>query len=639
MTGHWAQIYSPKKQETLNLVMAGLIPQSFIDDLLSRIDIVDVIDKRVSLKKTGKNYSACCPFHQEKTPSFSVQPDRQFYYCFGCGAGGNALGFVMNFEQQDFPQAVESLARDHGMEVPREESKAATRKHSENAKLLDILERASKYYQYQLRKHENGKSAVDYLKERGVSGEIARDFGIGYAPLGWDNLLKAIGVNNAEQSALLKAGMIIQKERRTPEEKDTEKSTETSAQYYDRFRHRIVFPIRDSRGRTIAFGGRVLGDDKPKYLNSPETPVFHKGSELYGLYESRKSGQKSSRLLLVEGYMDVIALAQCGIRNAVATLGTATSTRHLTRMFRLVSEIVFCFDGDAAGRTAAWRALEATLPLMEDGRQVKFLFLPEGEDPDTLVRKIGEEDFNRQVEKATPLEDFFFDKLSVDLDTSSIEGKARLSNLVKPLIKQFPHGVYAQLMLDRLSASLGVSSESLNKLMEKQPEESSPHTFEPIQDISSYSPRPNNNYAKQSSNKTRPGLQIGSYRKPASLKAIELLLGNPEIALQIKQDLGPLRSAEDESRKLLLSLIELVQQSPDIETFTLLGYCYGTGLGGQLTQLLKSEKITPTEGVEEEFLQILDSILSDITKKLLLLELKDQLKSRVGMLDPPKDQG
>jgi len=500
------------------------------------------------------------------------------------------------------------------------------------------LERASKYYQYQLRKHENGKSAVDYLKERGVSGEIARDFGIGYAPPGWDNLLKAIGVTNAEQSALLKAGMVIQKERRTTEGKEAGTSAKTGPQYYDRFRHRIVFPIRDSRGRTIAFGGRVLGDDKPKYLNSPETPVFHKGSELYGLYESRKSGQKSSRLLLVEGYMDVIALAQCGIRNAVATLGTATSTRHLIRMFRLVSEIVFCFDGDAAGRTAAWRALEATLPLMEDGRQVKFLFLPEGEDPDTLVRKIGNEDFNSRIEKATPLEDFFFDKLSIDLDTHSIEGKARLSNLAKPLIKQFPHGVYAQLMLDRLSTSLGVSSESLNKLMEKKPEESSPPTLDHIQDISSYYPRPSNNYAKKTSSNTGSASQIGSYRKSASLKAIELLIGNPEIALQIKQDLAPLRSAEDESRKLLLSLIELVQQSPDIETFTLLGYCYGTSLGSQLTQLLKSEKITPTEGVEEEFLQILDSILSDITKKLKLLQLKNQLKSRVDALNPSKDQ-
>jgi len=307
-------------------------------------------------------------------------------------------------------------------------------------------------------------------------------------------------------------------------------------------------------------------------------------------------------------------------------------------MFRLVSEIVFCFDGDAAGRTAAWRALEATLPLMEDGRQVKFLFLPEGEDPDTLVRKIGNEDFNSRIEKATPLEDFFFDKLSIDLDTHSIEGKARLSNLAKPLIKQFPHGVYAQLMLDRLSTSLGVSSESLNKLMEKKPEESSPPTLDHIQDISSYYPRPSNNYAKKTSSNTGSASQIGSYRKSASLKAIELLIGNPEIALQIKQDLAPLRSAEDESRKLLLSLIELVQQSPDIETFTLLGYCYGTSLGSQLTQLLKSEKITPTEGVEEEFLQILDSILSDITKKLKLLQLKNQLKSRVDALNPSKDQ-
>ena len=604
--------------------MAGLIPQTFIDDLLNRSDIVDVIDKRVSLKKTGKNYSACCPFHKEKTASFSVQPERQFYYCFGCGAGGNAIGFIMNFDQVDFPQAVETLARDNGMEVPREESKEATRKQSEHGKILDVLERASKFYQYQLRQHDNRETAIDYLKARGVSGEIARDYGLGYAPPGWDNLLTALAEEGAEQTQLLRAGLVIEKDRANAD--DATKADAATPHYYDRFRHRIMFPIRDSRGRTIAFGGRVLGDDKPKYLNSPETPVFHKGSELYGLYECKKSGGKYKRMLLVEGYMDVIALAQMGIRNAVATLGTATSTNHLTRLFRIVPEIVFCFDGDQAGRTAAWRALETVLPLIEDGRQVRFLFLPEGEDPDTLVREIGEQHFNARIEQATPLENFFFDKLSQGIDVTTIEGKARLSNLAKPLIKLLPHGVYGQLMLDRLAKTLGVNSEALQLLQESKP-------IEPAAPPPNMSPPyrgAEQRGSRGASNSSQNASRLAAYRRPLSLKAIELLLRNPEIALHLKQNLTPLHTAEDEGRKLLLALIELVQSEPKTETFTLLGYCYGTSLGSQLTQLLKSETITPTEGLEEEFNQILDNILSDIVHTLDRLQLKSQLNSRFG---------
>jgi len=602
--------------------MAGLIPQSFIDDLLHRTDIVEIIDKRVALKKQGHNYTACCPFHQEKTPSFSVNQDRQFYYCFGCGAGGNAIGFVMNFDQVEFPQAVDTLAGYAGLEVPREESKAQQRKSSENARIIEVLEFASKFYQFQLRQHPHKEKAVSYLKKRGVSGEIARDFGLGYAPPGWDNLLSAVGTDEKLQQSLLRAGLIIQRDKKNESENSKEER-----QYYDRFRERIVFPIRDSRGRTIAFGGRVLNDDKPKYLNSPETPVFHKGSELYGLWEAKRSKEKFSKLLLVEGYMDVIALAQMGIRNAVATLGTATSARHLTRMFRQVSEVVFCFDGDDAGNAAAWRALETTLPLMDDGRQVKFLFLPAGADPDTHVRAIGTEKFLQELNEATALEDFFFEKLSAGLDVNSIEGKARLSNLAKKYIRQIPRGVYAQLMLDRLSQILGVSSESLDQLLasDSPAADPSPPPAPPPQ---------HSNWLPGQTNKNT-GTNLSVYRKPASLKAIELLLRNPEIALSVTQDLEPLHSAEDEARKLLLSLIEMVRKDPNTETFTMLGYCYGTSLGGQLTQLLKDEKITPQEGVEEEFLQILDNILSDIVKKLELLQLKDELKSKVSA---PKDQ-
>ncbi len=610
--------------------MAGLIPQSFIDDLLHRVDIIEVVDKRVSLKKSGKNYSACCPFHNEKTPSFSVQPEKQFFYCFGCGAGGNAIGFVMQYDGVDFPQAVETLARDAGLEVPREESKAEARRHSENNKLLDVLDEASRFYQQQLRKHAQKDEAVNYLRGRGLSGEIARDFGLGFAPPGWDNLLSAIGGNTEADQALLKAGLIIQKEN--AKEGDERK-------YYDRFRHRIMFPIRDSRGRTVAFGGRVLGDDKPKYLNSPETPVFHKGSELYGLYEAKKANSKFSRILMVEGYMDVIALAQNGIRNAVATLGTATSDRHMLRLFRQTPEVVYCFDGDEAGRTAAWRALENTLPLMEDGRQVRFLFLPDGADPDDFVRQNGKQAFEEAVAKASPLEDFFFDKLSAGLELETIEGRARLSNLAKPLIRRFPRGIYSQLMLDRLSDTLGMNKESIDELLKEAPPEPPPSDYDgmapmetedgppldlapPMQGTAQRGPRSSPAFARAAPNKPR--------HKPNSLKAIELLLRNPELALGLEQDLEPLRNADDESRKLLLSLIEMVRRDPHTETYTLLGYCYGTTLGGQLTQLLKSEKITPVEGMEQEFKQIIDSILSDIRKKLELLQLKDVLKSRVA---------
>ena len=607
--------------------MAGLIPQTFIDDLLSRADIVEVVDKRISLKKSGKNYSACCPFHKEKTPSFSVQPERQFYYCFGCGAGGNAIGFIMNFDQTDFPQAVASLARDNGMEVPREENAAATRRQSENSKLFEVLEEASKFYCQQLRRHAQRKSAVDYLKARGVSGEVARDFCIGYAAPGWDNLLKAIAGDANEQKSLLKAGMVIEKEpRKAPGSENT--STEP-ARYYDRFRDRIIFPIRDSRGRTIAFGGRVLGDDKPKYLNSPETTVFHKGAELYGLFEAKKANNKLKRILIVEGYMDVIALAQMGIRNSVATLGTATSDRHLTRLFRLVPEVVFCFDGDNAGRTAAWRALEASLSEMQDGRQVKFLFLPEGEDPDTLVRKIGEAAFNLLIEKATPLEQFFFQKLSEGLDIKTIEGRARLSNVAKPLIAKFPKGIYGQLMLDKLSETLGVASESLDKLIDSHskqtkgssapPPPPSPADSPPMNEAAPYEP-----VFDQSSNpSSRPwtpnpkptSSDLNVYRKPAAVKAIELLMQNPEVGLSITADLSPLYSAGDEGRQLLLSLIDMVRRDPETDTPTLLGYCSGSPFGNQITRL-KSENITPIEGLEQEFLQILDKILSDVVKKL-----------------------
>lgn len=609
--------------------MAGLIPQSFIDDLLGRADIVDVIDKRVALKKTGKNYSACCPFHNEKSPSFSVQPEKQFYYCFGCGAGGNAIGFIMNFESVDFPQAVETLARDNGLEVPREESKAATKRRAENADIYALLEEASAYYQKQLRQHEAKAAAVDYLQGRGLTGAIARDFCLGYAPPGWDNLLNACATSPEHERQLLKAGMVIERDK-------GQSGGGSKFAGYDRFRHRIMFPIRDARGRTIAFGGRVLGDDKPKYLNSPETPVFHKGSELYGLYEARKSSNKLSRLLIVEGYMDVIALAQMGIRNAVATLGTATSGTHLTRLFRMVPEVVFCFDGDKAGRTAAWRALEATLPLMEDGRQVRFLFLPEGEDPDTLVREIGQEAFESLVDNATPLEQFFFDKLGSELDLDSHQGRGKLKELAQPLITQLPDGVFSLLMREQLATRLGISSDSLNTLLakasqtapEQQPVYQGPHSQpRPTQKDATYSGSPPRARASSASTALK--------RTPSSLKAIQLLLANPEAALAMERGPEKLNLAADNTTRVLAKLIEMVLADPHIDTYALLGYCAGAEFYAELTQLLKQEKITPVEGATNEFVQIVDGLILRIEQeqrsaalRAILASKRDEIRGR-----------
>jgi DNA primase len=616
--------------------MAGLIPQAFIDDLLARVDIVDVIDKRIKLRKTGKNYSALCPFHTEKSPSFSVEPDKQFYYCFGCGAGGNALGFVMEYERMDFPQAVESLASDYGLEVPREEGRSKQSTQSENKPLYDVLHEANAWYQQQLRTHAQRERAVAYLKGRGLSGAIAKTFGIGFAPPGWDNLLRALGSKPAAIEAMLSAGLLIKREA------DAEKQGQ-----YDRFRDRIMFPIRDTRGRVIGFGGRVLTDEKPKYLNSPETPVYHKANELYGLYEARRTNPRLTRFVIVEGYMDVVALAQHGIDYAVATLGTATNGTHLNRLFRLVSEVIYCFDGDAAGRTAAWRGMQATLPVLEDGRQVRFLFLPEGEDPDTLVRKIGKERFSGLIDGATPLADFFFDHLAEGLDLASIEGRARLSSLAAPLLRQMPMGLYRQLMIERLAGIAGVESRSIEALVLKSTPAPAPAASvdAPPEDypVPPDYDEPPRRAPGGPGNAARVPAAAGQAReKPlprsTGLKAIELLLYQPAVAVGLQRDLEPLRETGDEYTDLLLELLELVAQNPTINTYTMLGHCYGTPQGNQLTQLLKNEKITPLEGVASEFTYLLDSLLGEARKKQYKKQLLEQLKPRVratGAADSP----
>jgi DNA primase len=432
--------------------MAGQIPQRFIDDLLARVDVVEVVGERVQLKKAGRNHSGLCPFHQEKTPSFTVSADKQFYHCFGCGAHGNALRFLMEYDKLRFPEAVEQLAARLGLEVPREgaddpRTQARERKRQEAVNLLEV---SAGFYRERLKMPE-GQQARDYLARRGLSEEVQRDFGIGYAPNDWEGLKRHLGARGIPESVQVEYGLLVQREE--------------SGRTYDRFRDRVMFPIRDVRGRTIAFGGRVLGDAKPKYLNSPETPVFHKGRELYGLFEARQANAKLERLVIVEGYMDVVALAQFGIRNAVATLGTSTSEEHLSRLFRMVDEVVFCFDGDRAGRQAASRALETVLPQMIDGRQARFLFLPEGEDPDTLVRREGAEAFEDRITCASPLSEFLFDQAARGRDLAQVEERERFASEVLKAARRLPRGMLQTLLLGELSRRTGVNQSRFEALM------------------------------------------------------------------------------------------------------------------------------------------------------------------------------
>ena len=425
--------------------MAGRIPSEFIDQLLSKADIVDVINARIPLKKAGREYHACCPFHHEKTPSFTVSPVKQFYHCFGCGMHGSAISFLMEYDNLTFPDAVEELARQAGVEVPREGNDF---QGPDYRPLYELLEECRKFFSWQLRNHASAQTAIDYLKQRGLSGDVAATYQIGFAPQGWDNILKQIGTTTKRLEQLTETGMVTQNEDK---------------KQYDRFRERIMFPIRDRRGRVIGFGGRILGDGKPKYLNSPETPIFHKGQELYGLYEARQAQKQINKLLVVEGYMDVVAVAQFGINYAVATLGTATTAQHIELIFRTTQEVIFCFDGDRAGRAAAWKALETVLPHMRDGKQAGFLFLPDNEDPDTLIRKEGKEKFEERINNALPLSEYLFSKIEEQVDTRSIDGKVRYAELLKPYIEQLPTGLFKEMLNQQLNDMVGVHKKPQTK--------------------------------------------------------------------------------------------------------------------------------------------------------------------------------
>jgi DNA primase len=587
--------------------MAGRIPQAFLDDLLERVDIVEVIDRRVKLRKSGKNYTARCPFHEEKTPSFSVNPDKQFYYCFGCGAGGNALGFLMDYENLDFPRAVEALAASAGLEVPREPARGGQEnpeREQGNKALYALMEEVATYYRRQLRQHPQANRAVSYLKQRGLTGEIAKRFDLGFAPPGWHNLLKALGDTPARQALLKDSGMLVENE---------------DGKLYDRFRDRVVFPIRDQRGRVVAFGGRVLGDDKPKYLNSPETGIFHKGRELYGLFEARQANRKLERLLVVEGYMDVIALAQHGISNATATLGTATSRAHLERIYRLCPEVVFCFDGDEAGRKAAIRAMEAALPCMEDGRQARFLFLPEGEDPDTMVRSGGAEHFQELVRSAMPLEQFLFESVAEGLDTSSMDGKARLSKQALPYLRQLPEGVYRQLMFQALAQRTGLDLASLMQL-----EPAAPPPAPPAPDYHHPGPAHSGEPEPPSQPRRREATSARStgYSNMAQ-SAIALLLHQPEIARLV--DPAPLAELEGEDVELLRELLALLRRRPESNTAMLLGHWYGTPEGELLSRLAGQERLIPKAGIEQQFVDTMD-VLARAPHRSKLAAHLDKLK-------------
>ena len=503
--------------------MAGLIPQDFIDDLIARADIVEVLGRRIQLKKAGREFKACCPFHDEKTPSFTVSPGKGFYHCFGCGAHGTAIGFLMEFDHMSFVEAIESLAGTMGVEVPRDESDRPARRYDELFSLMGSIET---FWQAGLR---DNPTAVDYLKKRGIDGTTARRFAIGYAADSWNQLLDKFGKTGEAIERLLATGVIIRKD---------------SGKHYDRFRDRIMFPIRDSRGRCIGFGGRVMGNGQPKYLNSPETVLFHKGRELYGLYEARQALRQIDRLVVVEGYMDVVALARHGIDFAVATLGTATTTEHLNQLFRLTDNVIFCFDGDRAGAAAAWRALENALPQIREGRQVRFVFLPDGHDPDSYVNEHGSDGFVKALDGGVALSDFLISELASQVDMKSIDGKARLAELAKPLINKIPPGVYRELLIGSLADVVGLSTAKIEKMLGR-PQQSLTDT----------------GVQKTSTGRGRRG-SVAAGNPSVVRRAITLLLNHPEAGGKL--DIEKLAGLQRPGVDLLRALIENVQAEPTI---------------------------------------------------------------------------
>ncbi|ELY5801329.1 DNA primase [Cronobacter sakazakii] len=554
--------------------MAGRIPRVFINDLLARTDIVDLIDARVKLKKQGKNYHACCPFHNEKTPSFTVNGEKQFYHCFGCGAHGNAIDFLMNYDKLEFVETVEELAAMHNLEVPFEAGSGPTQiERHQRQTLYELLDGLNGFYRQALQA-QSAEPARQYLAKRGLSESVIERFAIGYAPPGWDNVLKRFGNNSENRKSLIDAGMLV---------------TNDQGRSYDRFRERVMFPIRDKRGRVIGFGGRVLGDALPKYLNSPETDIFHKGRHLYGLYEVQQSDPNPPRLLVVEGYMDVVALSQYDINYAVASLGTATTAEHIQMLFRVTNNVICCYDGDRAGRSAAWRALETALPYMTDGRQLRFMFLPDGEDPDTLVRQEGKAAFEARMEQAQPLSTFLFNSLLPQVDLSTPDGRAQLSTLALPLISQVPGETLRIYLRQELGNKLGILDDSqLERLMTRQADNS----------------------------QTRPAPTL---KRTTMRILIGLLVQNPELA-PLVPSLAALDKTKLPGLELFAELVNTCLSQPGLTTGQLLEHYRGTKEAATLEKLSTWDDIADKDIAEKTFTDALDHMFDSVLE-LRLTEL------------------
>ena len=542
--------------------MAGKIQQPFIDDLLTRVDIVEIVSRSVTLRKAGRDFQGLCPFHNEKSPSFTVSPDKQFYHCFGCGAHGSAIGFLMNHDGLSFVEAVEDLAGHLHLPIQYETETNAPAAPSHRG-LYELMNEAQQCYAKALREHPARERAVEYLKHRGLTGAIAKSFNLGYAPPGWDTLTSQLGTDVSRRSQLVEAGLAVQRDNGT---------------FYDRFRDRIIFPILDRRGRCVGLGGRVIDQGEPKYLNSPETPIFHKRRELYGLHHALRSSGRPTRIIVVEGYMDVVALAQHEVNNAVATLGTATSDEHLEQIFKQVNEVVFCFDGDKAGRRAAWRALETVLPLLSEGRKAGFLFLPQGEDPDSLVRAEGKARFE-QAEHVTPLSTFLFDELSARADISSMDGRAQLVALARPLIGKVPAGPFRQLLGQHLQRLAQTSV----RLGPAPPGASAP---------SAQAGRPNNRRAV-----------------PSLLRqAIGLLVRRPGLA-PLARDLPAIDVSSDPESALLVTLLELIERSPGLNAGSLMETLRDTPQYGLLEEILQQPVLLAEDHWASEFSGAIEQLM------------------------------
>jgi DNA primase len=557
--------------------MRGRIPDNFIDELLTRVDIVDVIERRVPLKKAGREWTACCPFHNERSPSFYVSPQKQFFHCFGCGAHGSAIKFLMDYDRLEFPDAIEELAQSAGLKVPYEGNRD-DKPREDRSDLYTLLDEAASFYQREL---GNSPEATSYVDRRGLDEDIVKRFRIGWAPAGFDGVMKALGTNDRRRQLLNEAGMVASNER---------------GNKYDRFRERVMFPILDRRGRVIAFGGRVLSSEQsPKYLNSPETPLFHKGKELFALWQVKQANQTVTRIMVVEGYMDVIALHQAGLPIAVATLGTATTPEHAEVLFRTAPDVYFCFDGDRAGKAAAWRALESVLPRMRDGRQAHFLFLPDGEDPDTLVRKEGKDGFEKRMKESMPMSEYFFEELARDVDVSRLDGRARLAERARPLIAKLPDGAFRDLMGQELERRTGAKA-----VLEPEP-------------------------APNRANQARPA----NVQRSLVRSAITLLLAQPALADEVEPPYAFLR-LDRPGVNLLAELMDVARSRPGINPAVLVEYFLDRAEYASLQKLMQAEVVGDAGMQRVEFLGSLDQM-----QRQAMTQRREYLigRSREGVLD------